>query len=501
MYALTQLSEPITHWFKTHHDPPVAILSDFFLGWTQELATQLGIPRIAFYCSGAFLVSVLDYLWINISEIHPLDVVTFYDIPNSPDFPKAHLPSVILRYSKSDPAFEFAKKGMVANMSSWGGVFNTFDELESVYLEHLKKQYGHERVWSVGPVALLDSGGAEGTERGGTNSISAVDVVSWLDKCSDGSVVYVCFGSQVTLSSGQVEALTKGLEESGTRFIFVVKSTAVVPHGFEDRVADRGLVIKGWAPQVPILSHRAVGGFLTHCGWNSVLEGIVAGVMLFAWPMEADQFVNAKLLVDDMGVAVRVCEGVDTVPNSDELARFLAESMSGIGTEKVRAMELREKALGAAKKGGSSIKDLVGFVEELPQMGGCGELVSSKAQMEKSRACFSCGKLDHWYDRCPWIGSPCKRCNTGRFVKTSQRLHSWGQKFLSCPKCQSFQWMKDALKESMPEQKPSQLSSQVGGSSSVGSSNGKSKVCVQIEVDNLCEGFEAQVTVKRKGVV
>ncbi|KAF9613250.1 hypothetical protein IFM89_006609 [Coptis chinensis] len=121
---------------------------------------------------------------------------------------------------------------------------------------------------------------------------------------------------------------------------------------------------------------------------------------------------------------------------------------------------------------------------------------SSKAQMEKARACFSCGKLDHWYDRCPWIGSPCKRCNTVRFVKTSQQPHSWDQKFLSCPKCQSFQWMKDALKESMPEQKPSQLSSQVGGSSSVGSSNGKSKVCVQIEVDNLCEGFEAQVTVK-----
>ncbi|KAF9619849.1 hypothetical protein IFM89_009600 [Coptis chinensis] len=118
------------------------------------------------------------------------------------------------------------------------------------------------------------------------------------------------------------------------------------------------------------------------------------------------------------------------------------------------------------------------------QMGGCGELVSSKAQMEKARACFSCGKLDHWYDRCPWIGSPCKRYNTGRFVKTSQQPHSCGQKFLSCPKCQSFQWMKDALKESMPEQKPSQLSSQVGGSSSVGSSKWE----VQREVDAACGG-------------
>ncbi|KAF9625097.1 hypothetical protein IFM89_019047 [Coptis chinensis] len=93
------------------------------------------------------------------------------------------------------------------------------------------------------------------------------------------------------------------------------------------------------------------------------------------------------------------------------------------------------------------------------QMGGCGELVSSKAQMEKM-------PLD-------WLSLQEMQSRT--FVKTSQQPHSWGQKFLSCPKCQSFQWMKDALKESMPEQKPSQLSSQVGGSLSIGSSNGKSK--------------------------
>ncbi|KAF5181322.1 Udp-glycosyltransferase 89a2 [Thalictrum thalictroides] len=362
--ALIQLSDPITHWFKSHPTPPIAIISDFFLGWTQQLATQLGIPRITFYSSGAFSVCVLTYLMIHLRELYPLDEVSFPHLPKSPVFNRAHLPSAFKKYREEDPLCETVKDGLIANTSSWGAVFNTFDDVETAYLESFKNiVVGHERVWAVGPIQLLGcSNGPAATDRGGASSVSAVDVFSWLDQYSDASsVVYVCFGSQVFLTRGQMEALTKGLEESGVQFIIVVNSETFIPEGFEDRVAGRGFVIKGWAPQVSILSHHAVGGFLTHCGWNSVLEGIVAGVMLFAWPMEADQFINARLLVDDMGVAVKVCEGIDTVPDSAELARCLKGSMS----EKVGAMKLRDKALGAVKEGGSSMNDLNSMVKEL----------------------------------------------------------------------------------------------------------------------------------------
>ncbi|KAE8735563.1 Chaperone protein htpG family protein isoform 1 [Hibiscus syriacus] len=146
---------------------------------------------------------------------------------------------------------------------------------------------------------------------------------------------------------------------SGTRFIWVVKlgtirqqeeGYGVVPNGFEDRIAGQGLVIKGWAPQVLILNHKAVGGFLSHCGWNSVSEAIVGGVMLLAWPMEADQYVNTRLLVDDIGVGVR--------------------AMAKDGGMKVKAKDLKEKAQEAASHGGSSMKDLDRLVEELRQLGG-----------------------------------------------------------------------------------------------------------------------------------
>ncbi|KAF5933867.1 hypothetical protein HYC85_030038 [Camellia sinensis] len=66
---------------------------------------------------------------------------------------------------------------------------------------------------------------------------------------------------------------------------------------------------------------------------------------------------NAILLVVELKVATRVCEGAQTVPNSDELARVVAESVSNQETGNERVGKLRRAALDAIK-GGSSSKDL-----------------------------------------------------------------------------------------------------------------------------------------------
>ncbi|XP_061993267.1 UDP-glycosyltransferase 88F4-like [Rosa rugosa] len=120
---------------------------------------------------------------------------------------------------------------------------------------------------------------------------SGVDVLKWLDGCPDGSVIYICFGSQKLLNRQQMEVLASGLEKSGVRFVWAVKEGSaqqieeglgVVPDGLEERVAGRGVLIKSWVPQVLILSHQAVGGFISHYGWNSVLEAMVSGVLILA---------------------------------------------------------------------------------------------------------------------------------------------------------------------------------------------------------------------------
>ncbi|CAI0463607.1 unnamed protein product [Linum tenue] len=141
-----------------------------------------------------------------------------------------------------------------------------------------------------------------------------------------------------------------------------------LPDGFQDRVSGRGLVLDGWAPQVTILNHPAVGGFLSHCGWNSLLEAVAAGVPILGWPMEADQFVNARLLVEDLGVAVKVCEGADTVPDPVELGRRIAQSMSQGLAERKRAGEMKDEALAAVEQGGSSQIDLERFVQDLQKL-------------------------------------------------------------------------------------------------------------------------------------
>lgn len=288
-----------------------------------------------------------------------------------PSFPRDHLPSLFRRYIESDPESEFIKESFVSNSLSWGFVFNTFRALEGPYLDQLEAQFGNRRVFAVGPL---------GYSRVKSDQDEGSEVLRWLDRLDEeGSVLYVCFGSQKVMRKEQMEALAFGLERSGTRFVWVVKEAstaeqvekgyALVPDGFEDRVSGRGIVVKSWAPQLAILGHRMVGGFLSHCGWNSVLEAVVAGVGILGWPMEADQYVNARLLVEDMGVAVSVCEGADSVPDPDQLGRVISAVMSGDSSQKRRAKLMKEEAVGAVSKDGVSFKELNELIQALKQLG------------------------------------------------------------------------------------------------------------------------------------
>ncbi|TXG72707.1 hypothetical protein EZV62_001286 [Acer yangbiense] len=96
-----------------------------------------------------------------------------------------------------------------------------------------------------------------------------------------------------------------------------------------------------------ILHHRAVGSYLSNCGWGSVLEGLIGGVLLLAWPMQCDHFLNTNMLVDDLDVAIRICEGLSTVPNTDVVAQILTES---VNDERIAFMKLRKKALNAIEE-------------------------------------------------------------------------------------------------------------------------------------------------------
>ncbi|XP_073113217.1 flavonol 3-O-glucosyltransferase UGT89B1 [Elaeis guineensis] len=368
--ALSLLSPDVLRWARSHPHPPSALLSDFLLGWTNRLAVDLEVPRLIFYSSGAFAVSVIDHVWLRMPRREdgdgPNALTVLSDLPSSPVFPFDHLPNLWRQFRAGDPDWEFVREGFLANAtSSWGAAINTFDALEGPFLAHLKRAY--HRVWAVGPIS--PSGPAAG--RGGRSSVPAEEVVAWLDACPPRSVVYVCFGSQYTPTEKQGRALAAALERSGVRFVWAIGGGgAVVPEGFEGRVVGRGLVVRGWAPQVEILNHVAVGAFVTHCGWNSVLEAVAAGVVLLAWPMRADQFANARLVVEELGVAVRVGEGEEGTPEPEDLARVMAEAVAEVAWPemRVRAAALGRKAAEAVAEGGSSYRNLEQMVRELSEL-------------------------------------------------------------------------------------------------------------------------------------
>lgn len=261
-------------------------------------------------------------------------------------------------------------------------IVNSFTELEGTCIDLVKSGICHTEVWAVGPLVLSSATATGDTSalpnRGGSSTVPADEVMTWLDDKADDSVVYVCFGSRAVLTSQQTDALAAALECSGVHFIWCVREpqnkgqvpsddhSSALPKEYEDRVAGKGLIIRGWAPQVAILRHRAVGAFLTHCGWNSVLEGVAAGVVLLTWPMGADQFANAGLLVDELGLAIPAClGGHEVVPDSTRLAQVFVESVSMGQPVRAKAAEMRDAASRAVQNGGSSSKDLDDLVKHL----------------------------------------------------------------------------------------------------------------------------------------
>ncbi|KAJ3707089.1 hypothetical protein LUZ61_010794 [Rhynchospora tenuis] len=361
---LSLLKPQILSWAKSIPNPISLLISDYFFGWTESLAREIGVPRVNFASTGAFGTAVIDYVYLHVPK-ESNELIQLDSLPSSPSFPYMELPGVFRCYKPGDPDWEFIRDSILANFSGWGIITNAFNALESEYISYLKKFNGHNRVWAVGPIQPT---GGPITSRGGNSSVSFAEPEKWLATCPPKSVLYVSFGSQCTPSESQAGVIASALELSGARFIWALAGlSTVIPEGFEERTKGNGMVIRGWAPQVEILHHPAVGSFLTHCGWNSVLEGVMAGVTLLTWPMKAEQFVNAKLLVEAVGMALKAGAGSDVVPEADELAKVFAESVgmrAGSLTDEMRekAVEMQREAAVAVKEGGSSHKDVLDFV-------------------------------------------------------------------------------------------------------------------------------------------
>ncbi|KAK6928332.1 UDP-glucuronosyl/UDP-glucosyltransferase [Dillenia turbinata] len=256
------------------------------------------------------------------------------------------------------PHSEFFMDTVIATSKSYGIVVNSFYELESVFLDYWNQNY-NPRAWCVGPLCLAKPPSKPHQEK--------PTWLQWLDqKLSEGrSVLYVAFGTQAEIPAEQFREIAVGLEKSNLNFLWVVRTKPgmELEEGFEERVKEKGMVVREWVDQRVILEHDSVKGFLSHCGWNSVMESICAKVPILAWPMMAEQHLNARMVVEEVKIGLRV-ETVDGTVRGfvkweglEKMVKELMEGEMGINLSK-NVKELGDMARKAMEEGGSSGKTL-----------------------------------------------------------------------------------------------------------------------------------------------
>ncbi|KAF3956552.1 hypothetical protein CMV_018331 [Castanea mollissima] len=197
---------------------------------------------------------------------------------------------------------------------SFGMLVNSFYELELAYVDHYRNVIGR-KAWHIGPVLLCNRNAEEKALRGTKSSIDEHECLKRLGSKKPNLVVL-------------------------------------------------------------ILEHESVGGFVTHCGWNSTLEGISAGLPMVIWPVFTKQFYNEKLVTDvlKIGVGVGAQQWIKLVGDyikKEALEKAVKEVLVGEKAEerRGRAKALREMAKRAVEEGGSSYTDLGVLIGELRSYG------------------------------------------------------------------------------------------------------------------------------------
>ncbi|KAJ1440011.1 UDP-glycosyltransferase family, conserved site [Sesbania bispinosa] len=206
--------------------------------------------------------------------------------------------------------------------------------------------------------------------------------MEWLDQQPLSSVVFLCFGSMGSLNASQVKQIAFGLERAEVRFLWALRKPPkaqledpteytnhedVLPDGFLQRTMGMGLVC-GWVPQAKVLAHKAVGGFVSHCGWNSILESLWNGVPVATWPLYAEQQLNAFEMVKELGLAVEIRldyrVGGDPV-RAEEVENGIRSLMNGSDEIRRKVKEMSDKCKVALIENGSSYTNLMSLIQEL----------------------------------------------------------------------------------------------------------------------------------------
>ncbi|GJZ93639.1 UDP-glycosyltransferase 71K1-like protein [Tanacetum coccineum] len=344
----------------------VGFVLDMFCTSMIDIANKCMVPSYIIFTSNAAFLGFLCHLPVRHEK---LGGVEFY--PSDPDsvipsfehpVPTNVLPGAVL--DKTGGGYEAFLYHGTRIQECKGVIVNSFVELEPYAFDSVR---GSPTVYAVGP--LLE-------DKKGCNSTGWIGIKNWLDN--------------QPLKSGagepQLEQMAIALERSGHRFLWSIRKPPpkdtleapteytnledALPDEFIERVKERGMVC-GWAPQVEVLAHGAIKGFVSHCGWNSILESLVYGVPIATWPLAAEQQLNAFGLVRELGLAVELSlsyrsNGSELVM-ADQIEKAICSLMDDENPVRETVKKISDKSRKVLENGGSSVVTLGKFVDDLLQ--------------------------------------------------------------------------------------------------------------------------------------
>ncbi|KAL0922620.1 hypothetical protein M5K25_006619 [Dendrobium thyrsiflorum] len=395
----TNLEEPFEKLLDELDTPATAIVADTYLTWVVDVGKRRGVPVCSLYTmSASFFSALLNYdrlpggtegtggkgatvaSTLEIGESTPCpkpDTTTYVSelakaegellskyIPGHGSIRLSDLSSFQCLHKPLELALQAISKSTKAQCL----LFTSAYELEPHIINSLRSQLSFP-VLPIGPIIpylTLQQTNLKNP------SHDDDDYLTFLNSQPQSSVLYASLGSFLSVSRSQMDEIAFGLQASNVKFLWVARDESsrlreMIVGGDSD---SKGMVVT-WCDQLKVLCHPSVGGFLTHCGWNSTMEGIFAGVPMLIFPIVFDQPPNGRLVVDEWGAGVWLREDAKSVEvvGRKKVAELVKRVMDLEGDEsremRKRVVMLREACRSTVEEGGSSTVNLNDFVEFL----------------------------------------------------------------------------------------------------------------------------------------
>ncbi|KAK1589112.1 hypothetical protein Q3G72_030587 [Acer saccharum] len=354
-----------------------AIVADTYLVWVPGFGNRRNIPVASLWTMSASVFSIFHHFHLLEKNGHfPVELsergheIVDY-IPGLPPTRLANLPTIFYQTSKQN--LHRALEGVGEVSKAHYLFFTSVYELETQVIDSLQAEFPFP-VYAIGPTIPYSQLNQSDSAASPTTSLNSPNYyLQWLDSQPAGSVLYVSLGSFLSVSRTQMDEIVAGVKNSGVRFLFVARGehlTNLFKDGCGNIEDQMGMVVP-WCDQLRVLSHSSVGGFWTHCGFNSTLEALYAGVPMLTFPIFWDQVPNSKQIAEDWKVGCRVKRetGSEYLVSREEISELVKRFMDSDSDDKKemkkRAREIQEFCQVAISEGGSSDTNLDVFVKDI----------------------------------------------------------------------------------------------------------------------------------------